>query len=162
MRYIADVFGNFRGKCIKIYKLDPAHFLSVPGLSWQTCLKNKWVKLELLTDLDMLLMVEEGIRSGMCQAVYKYAKANNKYMNNYDKSIMSSFLMYLDANNLHGWRMSQKLPVGGLKWVEKLSKFNEKLIKGYNENSDKGYFLEVNIKYRKKLFNRHKDLQIQN
>ena len=156
------MFGNFRGKCIKIYKLDPAHFLSVPGLSWQACLKNTWVKLELLTDLDMLLMVEEGIRGGMCQAVYKYAKANNKYMNNYDKSIMSSFLMYLDANNLHGWGMSQKLPVDGLKWVEKLSKFNEKLIKGYNENSDKGYFLEVNIKYRKKLFNRHKDLQIQN
>ena len=65
----------------------------------------------------MLLMVEEGIRGGMRQAVYKYAKTNNKYMNNYDKSIMSSFLMYLDANNLYRWEMSQKLPVDGFKWV---------------------------------------------
>ena len=94
----------------------------------------------------------------MCQAVCKYAKANNKYMNNYDKSIMSSFLMYLDANNLYGWAMSQKLPVDGFKWVEKLSKFNEKFIKSYNENSDKGYFLEVNVEYPKEWSNLHKDL----
>ena len=106
----------------------------------------------------MLLMVEEGIRGGMCQAVYKYAKANNKYMNNYDKSIMSSFLMYLDANNLYGWATSQKLPVDGFKQVQKLSKFNEKFIKSYNEKGDKRYFLEADVKYPKKLFNLHKDL----
>ena len=88
---VADVFQNFRDKCIEIDKLDPAHFLSTPGLAWQAGLKNTWVKLELLTDLDMLLMVEEGIRGGMCQALYKYAKANNKYMNNYDKSICHHF-----------------------------------------------------------------------
>ena len=79
-------------------------------------------------------------------------------MNNYDKSIMSSFLIYLDANNLCGWAMSQKLPVGGLKYVEKLSKCNEKFIISYNENSDKGYFLEVDVEYPKELFNLHKDL----
>ena len=106
----------------------------------------------------MLLMIEEGIRGEMCQAIYKYGKANNKYMNNYDKSIMPSFLMYLEVNNLYGWAMSQKLPIDGFKWVEKLSKFNEKFIKSYNENSDKGYFLEVDVKYPKKLFNLHKDL----
>ena len=99
---LADVFENFRDKCIEIYKLDPAHFLSAPGLAWQACLKKTWVKLELLTDIDMLLMVEEGIRGGMCQAVYKYAKANNKYMKNYDKSIKPSYIKYLDANNLYG------------------------------------------------------------
>ena len=76
-------------------------------------------KLELLTNLDMLLMVEEGIRGGMCQAVYKYAKANNKYMKNYNKYIKSSYIEYLDANNLYGWAMSQKLLVDGFKWVEK-------------------------------------------
>ena len=74
-------------------------------------LKKTEVKLELLTDTDMLLMIEEGIRGGICHAVQRYAKANNKYMNNYNKSITSSFLMYLDTNNLYGWAMSQKLPV---------------------------------------------------
>ena len=106
----------------------------------------------------MLLMVEKGIRGGICQAIHRYAKANNKYMKNYDKDIISSYLMYLDANNLYGWAMSQKLPVNGFKWVEKLSRFNEIFIKNYNENSDIGYFLEVDIDYPKELFNLHKDL----
>ena len=103
-------------------------------------------------------MVEEGIRGGICHGIHRYAKANNKYMNNYEKSIESSYLMYLDANNLYGW--SQKWPVNGFKWAEKLSTFNERFIKSYHENSDKGYFLEVDVAYpkKKKLFNIHKDL----
>ena len=92
-------------------------------------LKKTEVKLELLTDTDMLLMIEEGIRGGICHAVQRYAKANNKYMNNYNKSITSSFLMYLDANNLYGWAMSQKLPVNSFKWVKELPKFNDRFIK---------------------------------
>ena len=92
---LADVFENFRDKCIEIYGLDPAHFLSAPGLAWQACLKKTGVELELLADIDMPLMVEEGIRGGICQAIYRYAKANNKYMNNDNKSIESSYLMYL-------------------------------------------------------------------
>ena len=157
---LADVFENFRDKCIEIYGLDPAHFLSAPGLAWQACFKMTKVKLELLTDIDMLLMVEKGTRGGICQAIHRYAKANNKYMKNYDKDIISSYLMYLDANNLYGWAMSQKLPVNGFKWVEKsrLSRFNERFIKNYNKNSDIGYFLEVDIDYPKELFNLHKDL----
>ena len=155
---LADVFENFRDKCIEIYELDPAHFLSAPGLAWQACLKKTKVELELLTDIDMLLMVEKGIRGRICQAIHRYAKANNKYMNNYDKSIESSYLMYLDANNLYGWAMSQKLPVNGFKWVNDLSRFNEDFIKNYNENSDIGYFLEVDVEYLKKLCSSHKDL----
>ena len=155
---LADVFKNFRDKCIEIYELDSAHFLSAPGLAWQACLKNTKVELELLTDIDMLLMVEKGTRGGICQAIYRYAKANNKYMKNYDKDIISSYLMYLDANNLYGWAMSQKLPVNGFKWVKNLSKFNEIFIRNYDENSDKGYFLEVDVDYPKKLFDLHKDL----
>ena len=99
---LADVFENFGDKCIEIYELDPPHFLSAPGLAWQACLKKTGIKLELLADNDMLLMFEEGIRGGMCQATYKYAKANNKYMNNHDKNNESSYLEYLDANNLYG------------------------------------------------------------
>ena len=129
---LADVFENFRDKCIEIYELDPVYFVSAPGLAWQACLKKTEVKLELITDYDMLLMIEKGIRGGICQATHRYAKANNKYMNNYDKNIESSYIEYLDANNLYGWMMSQKLPVNGFKWVEKLSTFNERFIKSYN------------------------------
>ena len=138
---LADVFENFRNKCIEIYELDPAHFLSAPGLAWQACLKKTKVELELLTDIDMLLMVEKGTRGGICQAIHRYAKANNKYMKNYDKDMDSSYPQYLDANNLFGWAVSQKRPVNGFKWVKKLSKFNECFIKSYDENSEKGYFL---------------------
>ena len=155
--FVADVFENFRDKCIKIYELDPAHFLSAPGLAWQACLKKTDVELELLTDIDMLLMVEKGIREGICQAIYRYAKANNKYMNNYDKIKITSYLMYLDANTLCGWAISQKHAVTGFKWVEDLSQFNEHFIKNYEENSNKGYVLEVDIEYPKKLFSFHKD-----
>ena len=99
---LADVFENFRNTCLKVYELDPAHFLSLPGLAWQACLKKTNVKLELLTDYDMLLMVEEGISGGICHSIQRYAKANNKSMKNYDESKESSYIQYLDANNLYG------------------------------------------------------------
>ena len=113
---LADVFNNFRNMCIKEYELDPAHVLSAPRLAWQACLKKTKVKLELLTDVDMLLMVEKGIRGGICHAIYRYAKGNNKYLKNYNKDKEESFLQYLDDNNLYGWAMSQKLSVSGSKW----------------------------------------------
>ena len=112
---LADVFENFRDKCIEIYRLDPAHFLSAPGQAWQACLKKTEVELELLTDNDMLIMFEEGTRGGICQATYRYAKANNKYMKNYDKNKESTFLVYGDANNLYEWLMCKKLPVDNFK-----------------------------------------------
>ena len=96
---LADVFEDFRNMCIKVYELNPGHFLSAPGLAWQACLKKTGVKLELLTDLDMLLMVEKGIRGGICHAIHRYSKANNKYTKNYDENEEFSFLEYLDANN---------------------------------------------------------------
>ena len=156
---LADAFEKCRGKCIEICGLDPSHFLSAPGLAWQACLKKSNVNLELLTDIDMLLMIEAGIRGGMCQSTHRCAKANNKYMKNYDKNIESSYLTYLDANNLYGWAMSQKLPVNGFKWKNDLSRFNERFIKNCNVNSDIGYFLEVDVEYPKKLFGSHKDLR---
>ena len=119
---LADVFENFRNMCFKVYELDPAHFLSAPGLAWQACLNKTEVKLELLTDVDMLLMVEKGIRGGICHAIYRYAKAKNKYMKNYDKDEEESFLQYLGDNNLYGWAMSQELPLNGFKWKKKYVK----------------------------------------
>ena len=104
---LADVFNNFRDMCIKEYELYPAHFLSLPGLAWQACLKKINTELELLTDYDMLLMVEEGIRGGICHSIHRYAKANNKYMKNYNINEESSYIQYLDANNLYGWAMSK-------------------------------------------------------
>ena len=112
---LADVFENIRDKCIDIYELDPAYFSSAPGLAWQACLKKTEVKLELITDCDILMIVGNGIRSEICQATHRYAKANNKYMNNYDKNIESSYIEYLDANNFYGRAMSQKLLLYGFK-----------------------------------------------
>ena len=106
----------------------------------------------------MLLIIEKGIRGRICQATYRYAKANNKYMKNYDESIELSYTEYLDANNLYGWAMSQKLPTDGFRWVEDLPQFNEDFIKKYDANSYIGYFLEVDVEYPKRLFNLHKDL----
>ena len=155
---LADVFENFRNKCLKVYELDPAHFLSLPGLAWQACLKKTSVKLELLTDYDTLLMVEQGIRGGICHAIHRYAKANNKYMKNYDENEESLYIQYLDANNLYGWATSQKLPLNGFKWLEDTLGINEEFVKNYDENNDKGYILEVDVKYPRKLHDLHSDL----
>ena len=106
----------------------------------------------------MLLMFEEGTRGGMCQATYRYAKANNKYMKNYDKNKESLFLKYLDANNLYGWAISKKLPVGDFKWVDDLSIFTEEFIRNHDENSDKGYIFEVDEEYPKDFHKLHSDL----
>ena len=108
----------------------------------------------------MLLMVEKGIRDGMCQVTHRYAKANNRYMKNYDKNIELSYLVYLDANNLYGWAMSQKLPINSFKQVKELSKFNESLIKNYDENSDKGIFLKQMLSIQKKIFILYRDLPL--
>ena len=120
--------------------------------------KKTNVKLEFLTDYDMLLMVEEGIRGGICQAIHRHAKANNKYMKNYDKNTESSYIQYLDTNNLYGWVMSQKLPVNGFKWINDVTEIDEKCFKNYDEDSDKGYILEVDVKYPRKLHDLHSDL----
>ena len=155
---LADIFENVRNKCLEVYELDPAHFSSLPVLAWQACLKKTNVKLELLTDYDMLLMIEEGIKGGICHSMHRHAKANNKYMENYDENKETSYIRFLDAHNLYGWAMSQKLPVNNFKWVEDTSRINEEFIKNYNENSKKGYILEVDVKYLKKLHDSHSDL----
>ena len=99
---LADVFENLRNICLEIYELDSAKSLSAPGLAWQAALKKTKTKLDLLKDINMLLTVEKGIRGGICHSIYQYAKANNKYMKDYDKNKESSHLQYWDVNNLYG------------------------------------------------------------
>ena len=135
------MFENFRNKCIEIYEIDPACFLSAPGLAWKACLKKTGIRLELLTNIDMLFIVAKEIRVRICRAIHRYAKANNRYMKNYGKNTQS-YLMCLDANNLYGWAMSQRLPnnlcgwvmsqrlpVNGFEWMGQLSEFDERFIK---------------------------------
>ena len=156
---LADVFENFRDKCLNTYKLDPVYYLSVPGFSWQSCLKMTKIKLELLIDNDILLLFEKGIiRGGMCNAIHTYANANNKYMKNYDSTKESIYIMYLDANNLYGWAMSKKLPIDNFKWETDLSKFTSDFIKNYDEESDIGYLLFIDAIYPKNLYEEHSDL----
>ena len=155
---LADIFENFRQSCLKKYELDPAHFVSLPGLAWQACLKKTHVELELLTDYDMLSMVEEGIRGGICHAKQRYAKANNKYMKDYDRKKKSFYIQYLEANNLYGKAMTEKLPVRGFRWMVDISKIDEDFVKVYNKNDNKGYTLGVDVDYSNKLQNLHSDL----
>ena len=154
---LPDTFEEFRKTCIKEYELDPCYFVSAPGLSWEACLKLTKVELELFTDMDMLLMFEKGIRGGISQAIYKYAKANNKYMKSYNKNITSSYLQYFDASNLHGWAMCKKLPIGGFKWSNP-NKYTEEVIKSYDKNGNYAVLPEVDIEYPKELHKSHCDL----
>ena len=155
---LAEVFKSFRSLCLNTYKLDPGYFLSLPGLAWQACLKHSGIKLELISDIGMLLMLEEGIRGGICHSVFRHAKANNVYMKDYDKNKESSFLIYTDYNNLYGKAMSEKLPVDGFEWVDDISKIDENFIKNYDENSNVGYFIKADIEYPTELHNKHNDL----
>ena len=143
---------------LKIYGLDPAYFVLLPGFAWHACLKITGVKLELITDINMLLMIESGMRGRVCHVICSYAETNNKYMNNYDENEESSFLSYLDANNLYGCPMIKKLPVGGFKWITNVSRIDEEFIKKYDENSDIGYFFKVDLEYPKELHDLHSDL----
>ena len=105
----------------------------------------------------MLLMLQKGIRGEICHTIYQYAKANNKYMNDHDKNKESSYIQYWDVNNLYGWVTSQKLQVNNFDWINDTSQFNKDFIKNCNEESDKGYFLEVYIQYLEKLHKLHND-----
>ena len=103
-------------------------------------------------------MVEEGITGGICHAIHRHVKANNKYMKNYNKYKESSNIQYLDVNNLYGWEVSQKLPVDGFKWINDVTEIDEKFINNYDEDSDKENILEVDVKYPRKVHELHSDL----
>ena len=153
---LADVFENFRKTCLEYYKLDPCHYFTSPGLSWDAMLKMTNIKLELLVDIDMFQFIEKGMHGGISYIANRYGKANNKYMKEYDEKAPSKYIMYLDANNLYGWAMSQYLPTGGFRWMSEKQINNLDLAK-YKENSKQGLILEVDLEYPKELHNLHND-----
>ena len=153
---LADVFENFRKTCLKYYKLDPCHYFTSPGLSWDAMLKMTNIKLELMTDIDMFQFIEKGLRGGISYIANRYGKANNKYMKKYDEKAPSKYIMYLDANNLYGWAMSQYLPTGRFRWMTQKQIDKIDLAK-YKEDSDKGIILEVDLEYPKELHDLHND-----
>ena len=173
---LADVFETFRNTCLKTCKLDPAHLYTAPGLAWQVFLKTAAeycehekrrkecelcpddFRLELITDIDMLLMVEKDIRGGISQAAKRYAKANNKYMKDlYNPDEESIFLQYLDANNLYGWAMAQNLPTHRFLWKDAEDITPEKIDKLVKKDI-RGYLLEVDVEYPKELHENHNEL----
>ncbi|CAH3019785.1 unnamed protein product, partial [Porites evermanni] len=159
---LADVFENFRKTCLKHYKLDPAHYYTSPGLAWDACLKETGQELQLLNDYDMLMMIEKGIRGGITHISKRYAEANNKYMKSYNPDEESTFIQYLDANNLYGWAMSQSLPTHGFKWMRNLTKETlmeilEKVNHSMSNRGRKRYIFEVDLEYPSSLWEKHND-----
>ena len=147
--FLADVFEEFRNVCLSYYKLDPAWYYTSPGLSWDELLKHSGVKLELLTDVDILLMIEKGIRRGISMISNRYGKANIKYMEEkYDPNQPSKYITYLEANNLYGWTMMKPLPVGDFKWMKEDERKDWKNIP---------CILEVDLEYPKDLHDLHND-----
>ena len=153
---LADVFENFRKTCLQYYKLDPCHYFTSPGLSWDAMLKMTDIKLELMVDIDMFQFIEKGMRGGISYIANRYGKANNKYMKNYDEKAPSKYIMYLDANNLYGWAMSQYLPTGNFKWLSQ-NQIEKTNLGKYTENSKKGLILEVDLEYPQELHDLHND-----
>ena len=153
---LADVFENFRDLCLKIYGLDPAHYFTAAGLSWDACLKTTNINLELLSDPDMLLMFEKMIRGGISMISNRYGKANNKYMKKgFKMNEALKYLMYLDANNLYGCAMSNKLPTHSFKWLT--SGEMEKIYENRHNLNKIPCILEVDIHYPKELHDKHND-----
>ena len=156
---LTDVFENFRSLCLNVYKLDPAHYYTLPGVSFDAMLKMTNVELDLLTDIDMLNFFKKGIRGGVSMCSGRKAIANNQFLDNFNPSIPSSYIMYLDATNLYGYAMSQYLPLSDFEWldVEQISNIN---ITDIPINSDYGYVFEVDLKYPYNLHDLHNDFPL--
>jgi hypothetical protein len=156
---LADVFENFRKVAMQNYELDPCHYYTSPGLSLSACLKYTEVELELFTNIDQLLFIESGIRGGISTICNRYSQANNKYLKDigmFDKSKPSTYIMYLDANNLYGYAMSEPLPVGGFKFLtsDEIHKLD---ILSIGEDDETGYIFEVDLWYPDELHDLHND-----
>ena len=146
---LADVFENFRETCRENYGLDPTHYVTSPGLSWDAMLRMTGISLELITDIDQQLFIEKGMRGGISYTANGHARANNKYMKFYKPEDRKTYIIYLDCNNLYGWAMIKSLPYGGFRWVE--PKYYAEKVEGI------GYIFEVDLKYPEELHDLHND-----
>ena len=151
---LADVFEKFIDTCLKYYDLDLCHYFSAPGLSWDTMLKRTGAKLEKISDIDQYLFIEKGTRGGVSYIAKRYARANNKYMSDYDSNKPSTFITYLDKNNLYSWLMSEYLPYSEFEWLKNVEKLD---VMSINEKSDVGYILKVDLEYPDELHDLHND-----
>lgn len=156
---LADVFENYRKTCMKHYSLDPGHYISAPGMSWDAFLRFTGVQIDLLSDLLMLQMIERGLRGGISMASHNYCKANNKYLDDYDPSKPSNYIMYLDANNLYGWAMCQSLPLRDFKMLPGPFDTKEflKTLGQMTPDQSFGIIVEVDLEYPHHLHDLHND-----
>ena len=156
---LTNIFENFRKTCLQYYKLDPCHYFTSPGLSWDAMLKMINIKLELMTDVGMFQFFEKRMRGGVSYIANRYGKANNKYMKKYDEKAPSKYIMSLNANNLYGWTMSQYLPTGNFKWMS--DKEIKQIDLGKYKADDKmGLILEGDLEYPHELQNLHNDYPV--
>ena len=158
MMLLADVFENFRKICQEKYGLDPALYYNAPGLSWDALLKKTGVKLELLTDLDMHLFIERGMRGSISMVRKCYTKANNPLVEGYNPEKPTNYITYLGANNHYGLAMSLPLLKKGFHWKRVMP--TEEQIMKMKPNSKKGWILEVNLEYPEELHDIHKDYSL--
>ena len=154
---LADVYEKFTDTCLNYYGLDSCHYFSSPGLSWDGMLKMTDITLEKISDINKYLFIEKGLRGGISYIAKRYAKANNKYINNYDPKKPLIFISYLGMNNLYGWAMSKYLPYEGFKWLKNVDKFD---VMSINEKSPIGYSPEVDLKYPDELHELHNDFPL--
>ena len=141
---LSDVFEKFIETCLKFYGLDPCHYFSSPGLSWDAMLKMSGVKLEKISDIDMYLFIQKGLRGTISYIAKRHTKANNKCKRDYDSKKLSAFITYLDMNNLYGLAMSKYHPYSEFKWIKNIDEFD---VMSISEKSEIGYFLKVNLDY---------------
>ena len=149
---LADAFKKFIDTCLKCYRLDPCHYFSSPGLSWDVILKMTGVKLEKVSDVHKYLFIKKGLRGVISYIAKRYPKANNKYTKSYDSKKPSKFITYLDTNNLYSWKLSEYLPYGEFKWLKNVGGFD---VNSIGENSEIGYFLKVDLEYPDELHELH-------
>ena len=154
---LADVFEKFIDTCLKFYGLDPCHYFSSPGLSWDAMSKMNGVKLEKISDIDKYLFLQKGLRGGISYIAKRYAKANNKYMKNYDPTKPSIYISYLDMNNLYSWEMSGYLPYGEFKWLKNADNFD---VNSVSEKTPTGHIFNVDLKYPDELHVLHNDYSL--
>ena len=151
---LADVFQSFRQFGLDYYDLDPIHYLTLPSFGWSALLKLSQVKLELLTDSEMYRFFESGIRGGISVITHRFAKANNPYLPNYDSGKPNNYIFYMDANNLYGYSMIQKLPTRGFRWLTN-QEIEDFQISTLETTSEIGYVLEVDLEYPRELHDSH-------